>query len=722
MAVEPLRPGDPRDVGGHRLLGLLGTGGMGAVYLGRSPGGRRVAVKVIKERFTADAVFRARFRREVAAARRVTGTFTAPILDADPDARVPWLITAYLPGLTLREAVEAFGALPAAAVRVLAAGLGEALADIHRAGLAHRDLKPGNIMLTADGPRVIDFGIARPEDGTAITRVGALLGTPDFMSPEQAARGPAGPKSDVFSFGAVLVYAVTGRAPFRGDTRAATLRRVSRAQADLSGIGDDGLAELIAACLRRDPQERPSAVRLLEMLDRLGEHAPPPGPGTRWLPARLAEEIDRRAAEDRPKGRPSKAPYEGVPFADDGETLGTFPQEVGERSEPMAGGSPGPRRRTLVLSAPIALSAAAAVALLRACGTERPRADASRPPKTQPPPAPPPQGVVRWKTRVSGFYPEAVAVDGVVVAEGQEGEVSALDARTGEVIWRKRAGNGSHTVGDSVYLRNPIQPWLRVVEAASGDTRWIGSSLGVGALRMAVAGPVACFGYEDSVKAVDADDGASRWAANVSAETGIAADPRLVAAAGKTSLVGLDARTGRKRWTRPLDLANLMLSAFLVGDGLVFAGDRNGVLHALRADDGTPVWRKGRGPNWSDPSSLHLSGGVLYADGGHGGVVALDAATGRERWSRFLDADSGLALSGGTLFAACAGEKQTVYALNAADGRVLWTHKARIQKVIGPSPTRGATPGSAGGIVFVGTQEGNVEAVGPPRGGPRAGP
>jgi serine/threonine protein kinase len=161
--VQRLRPDDPERVGHYRLLARLGAGGMGVVHLGRSPGGRLVAVKVISARYTADAEYRARFTREIDAARTVSGAFTASLLDADPDAETPWLATAYLPGLTLREAVGGHGSLPAPAVRTLAAGLAEALVDIHRAGLAHRDLKPGNIMLTSGGPRVIDFGIARPD-------------------------------------------------------------------------------------------------------------------------------------------------------------------------------------------------------------------------------------------------------------------------------------------------------------------------------------------------------------------------------------------------------------------------------------------------------------------------------------------------------------------------------------------------------------------------------
>ncbi|MFI0484068.1 PQQ-binding-like beta-propeller repeat protein [Actinomadura sp. 9N215] len=781
--MDPFEPGDPRRVGDYRLLGRLGAGGMGAVFLGRSPGGRTVAVKVIKERYAADAVFRARFRREVSAARKVTGTFTAPILDADPDAAVPWLVTAYLPGLTLREAVGTYGALAAPSARVLAVGLAEALADIHRAGLAHRDLKPGNIMLTADGPRVIDFGIARPEDVTAITKVGAVLGTPGFMSPEQATGGVAGPKSDVFSFGAVLVYAVTGKEPFGGADRAATLRSVADSQADLSGVTDPGLAGLIAACLRREPGERPSSVQLLDMLDRIGADASS-DEGAGWLPAPLAEAIDRRVADVRPKGRPWKRPEkapagdagpvvdgvtaepqdaltaepadgpepsphgreptphgreptphgrEPVPHGREPTPLGREPTPLGREpvphgrepalgdaatdapsgtsSGPVAGlsnGAPRVSRRALVVSAPVALAAFGAVALVRGCGNEQPRASTPRSPQGSSS-APPPQGVLRWKSKVSDYYPTVFTAGGVVVSTGQEGKVCALDPQSGRTLWKRNAGLAPHIVGDSVYLRPDTPPWLRAVEAVSGDTRWEASFL-EGTAHMAVSGQVLCFGYDGPIRAVGLRDGKVRWVADVPTQKGLAADSGVVAAVSENSVVGLDPRSGRKKWTYRLDLGKF-LYVLLVSEGLVFIGDRHGALHAIRADDGTRAWRKERGPSWHNPYSIRSADGVLYADGQQGSVIAMTAATGEERWFRYIDGASTLALSSGTLFAACA-QRKTVYALNAADGRILWTYKAQMS--IEPVA-------SIAGLVFIGTRGGNVEAAGPPDGGPRAG-
>jgi serine/threonine protein kinase len=211
--MDPLQPGDPAQVGAYRLEGRLGGGAMGRVFLGRSPGGRPVAVKLVRPELAGDGSFRVRFAREVAAARRVGGFYTAQVIDADPDADPPWLVTAYIPGPSLSEAIRVHGPLPADALRALGAGLAEGLAAIHACGLVHRDLKPGNVILADDGPRVIDFGISRALDATSITTAHAIIGTPAYMSPEQASGQPAGPGSDVFSLGSVLVHAATGASP-----------------------------------------------------------------------------------------------------------------------------------------------------------------------------------------------------------------------------------------------------------------------------------------------------------------------------------------------------------------------------------------------------------------------------------------------------------------------------------------------------------------------------
>ena len=270
FATSRLRPADPGRVGPYRVLRLLGSGGMGKVYLGRSPGGRAVAIKVIRPELAEKHGFRVRFAREVAAARGVSGVFTAAVVDADPDADTPWMATAYVDGPSLADAVEENGPLPPEAVLSLAAGLAEGLQAIHRAGLVHRDLKPSNVLLASDGPRVIDFGISWAGEGLRLTDAGAVVGSPGFVSPEQARGREVVPASDVFSLGAVLVYAATGDGPFGDGPTQALMYRVVHEPPDLSGL-PPSLRHLIEACLEKEPGFRPTVEQLL---DRLADCVP----------------------------------------------------------------------------------------------------------------------------------------------------------------------------------------------------------------------------------------------------------------------------------------------------------------------------------------------------------------------------------------------------------------------------------------------------------------
>ncbi|MEU7566965.1 serine/threonine-protein kinase [Streptomyces fradiae] len=294
--MHPLEAGEPRAIGPYRLLGRLGAGGMGRVYLARSEGGRTVAVKVVHPHLALDGEFRARFRREVESARRVGGRWTAPVLDADPDATVPWIATGYVAGPSLTQAVTAHGPLPERSVRVLGAGLAEALAAVHASGLVHRDVKPSNVLLALDGPRLIDFGIARAVDATtSLTSTGVSVGSPGFMSPEQifgkaGGGGPTG-ATDVFSLGAVLAYAATGSAPFSGDSSAALLYKVVHEEPELGPALAGPLRDLVAACLAKDPAARPAPGDLAAWL------APEPSATATggWLPAAVVEEVSRAA-------------------------------------------------------------------------------------------------------------------------------------------------------------------------------------------------------------------------------------------------------------------------------------------------------------------------------------------------------------------------------------------------------------------------------------------
>jgi hypothetical protein len=264
--VQPLRRWDPERIGGYAIVGRLGAGAMGQVYLGRSAAGRLVAVKTIKTELAEEPDFRTRFGQEVAAARRVSGAFTAAVVAADSEADVPWLATVYVPAPSLTRLVRSLGPLPTPTVRWLAAGCAEALESIHGAGLVHRDLKPSNVLVSPDGPRVIDFGVARAAERIQLTVTRGSVGTPAYMAPEQARdTRQATPASDVFSLGATIVFAATGHAPYQGETVMDVLVRLATEGPDLSGLPDE-LADIVGPCLDRDPRNRPTPASIVARL------------------------------------------------------------------------------------------------------------------------------------------------------------------------------------------------------------------------------------------------------------------------------------------------------------------------------------------------------------------------------------------------------------------------------------------------------------------------
>jgi serine/threonine protein kinase len=270
----PLRSWDPERIGPYVILGRLGAGAMGQVYLGRSAAGRLVAVKTIRVDLAEEAGFRTRFAQEVAAARRVSGFFTAAVVEADPDADLPWLATAYVPAPSLARLVKACGPLPVTSVRWLAAGCAEALESIHGAGLVHRDLKPSNVLVAPDGPRVIDFGVARAAERMGMATAGGAVGTPAYMAPEQARdTREASAASDVYALGATLLFAATGHPPYQGDSVLDVLARLATEEPDLAGLPGE-LAGLITACLRRVPRERPTSSVMLAQLGQFTETRP----------------------------------------------------------------------------------------------------------------------------------------------------------------------------------------------------------------------------------------------------------------------------------------------------------------------------------------------------------------------------------------------------------------------------------------------------------------
>ena len=338
--MEPLSANDPRMIGEFRLHSRLGAGGMGQVYLGFSPAGRAVAIKVIHSQFGADPEFLRRFSHEVTAARAVGGMYTAPVVDSSVTDSSPWLATAYVPGPPLSAVVGRYGALPEAAVWRLAAGLAEALRAVHAAGVIHRDLKPANVLLADDGPHVIDFGISRPFHGTQLTSAGMVIGTPGYMSPEQAKSGPAGPASDIFSLGCVLAYAATGGPPFEGDNAASVLYRIVSTEPDLSAI-PPRLRQVIEACLKKDPDQRPEPAQVIAMINALGPETPA-SLGSFW-PAEVARVIATEQSSQTPAGLTPPVPASYPGSAGSGTTAATG---SGGLSGPTGSASPPPAERT----------------------------------------------------------------------------------------------------------------------------------------------------------------------------------------------------------------------------------------------------------------------------------------------------------------------------------------------------------------------------------------
>ncbi|GIG68479.1 protein kinase domain-containing protein [Phytomonospora endophytica] len=680
--MQPLRDGDPRAVGAYELRARLGQGGMGVVYFGLAPDRRPVAVKVIGEWVAHDRDFRARFHREVTAARRVTGPFTAAVLDDDPDAELPWLATEYLAGLSLHEAVAATGALPRATTRVLARGLAEALASIHAAGVVHRDLTPQNIMLTDDGPRVIDFGIARPEGAAAITEVGAAIGTRKYMSPEHLAGRRSGTPGDVYSLGAVLVFAATGSAP--APATGAWRRR----------LADRRVADLIDRCLGREPATRPSAAEVLDILD-----GPPVSlRGTGWLPRRVAERIHDRTE----RARVSREEFTVGLSVMAAETLDP-PGEPTE--EPRAPGRV--PRRALIAGTGALLAAGTVWALTarhRSPGATLHAGASASPGAAGPPPSP----TVLWRTQVSDFYPDLAVAGGVVLAHEDE-TLHGLSPDTGEILWKRDAL--THTVAGGVpyIMDSSTFPWsLSALRPGTGEKAWNRDlDGGFAAPGPVTTGAVLAYGGE-TTSAVAVANGAPRWTVKVNSERGIAAGDGIVAALD-TALIALDARTGEKRWTyafTPNQVAGLTL-----GDGLVFAGDGEGVLHAVRTEDGELAWSRQVGFT----GSAVFGDGVVHVCDFLGNTAALLAATGATLWTATIGAGEGrfyghantLGLIGGTLLVTAT--DKSLRALDRTNGDPLWTYAADV------TPTSAAV--ATGGLYFAGTRDGHVVALEPPTGG-----
>ncbi|MEU8799447.1 serine/threonine-protein kinase [Spirillospora sp. NPDC048819] len=640
--MSATRPGDPRQVGPYRVVARLGAGGMGQVFLGRSPAGRTVAIKIIHPAMAEDGDFRARFRREITAARAVSGVYTAAVVDADPDASPPWLATTFLRGMSLQEAVATHGPLPVPAVRALGAGLAEALRSVHRAGIVHRDLKPSNVMLSPEGPRVIDFGIARPSEATALTRTGATLGTPAYMSPEQASGQEAGAPSDVFSFGAVLTYAATGIGPFGQGAVHEMVYRVIHLPPYLDGVADPGLRALIAACMEKDPARRPGADWLLAQLS-----ADPQG--TQWLPPHVAHDVARRGQATVPRG-PVRRRFLAL--------------AAGGAVAALAAGGTGvlfllrddsPLRWTFELPEGMSIR----TRLVAAGGAVYAFGSAGRSGQTFAIDAR--TGKQKWRgdfTTARGSAPALLDGRGFVYDSSGGDLLTAFDMATGKTVWTEQlktfglapapvAGSGvvclagSGGTGDyGVYG----------YDAATGRPRWqyqVDDLLETGAV---MSGATCYFTSNDGfVYGIDVTTGNARWRTGTGARsrtTPMVAGDVVVVLAQDGSLRGLDAATGRQRWRTPLGDDTVIQGAVGlptgVAGGTVFVGGLSGTLYAVDPVTGRLLWKQSAGTAPGRAGSRDfmipaMGGGLAVVTDDEGRLVALDAATGRPRWERKVD-------------------------------------------------------------------------------------
>ncbi|MGI5131549.1 protein kinase domain-containing protein [Pseudonocardia sp. CA-107938] len=657
--VSPLSEWDPPTIGPYRLLGLLGAGGMGKVYLGEEPtadGPRQAAVKVVHEQFAADQRFRERFAREVAVARAVQGPRVAQLIDAEPDARVPWLATEYVSGPSLEQAV-AGATLPEHAVLRLAAGLAEALAAMHARGIVHRDLKPSNVLLALDGPKLIDFGIARAFDEAGITRTGGVLGAPGFMSPEQAAGHDVGPASDVFSLASVVVFAAIGRGPFgTSTTPLALLRRVIDDAPDLTGLSPR-LAAIVEPCLAKQPDDRPTAAELVDLI-AAAPTAPAVDGGTRVL---QAPEPERRRRGIGRRGLLIGAGLVGAAAA------GGVGLVLAARSTPRAA------RWVIDVPGPATLDVAGGVPYLY--GSDRVvRAVAPR------------DGSVTWTYALqddhSLLLPRFRATPAACYVDDEPG-LSAVDTSTGLLRWAAPATFLVTADVDVVVAFQLVDDAWSVVglDPATGTRRWAAPT-GLPHPDGAAVLDGRVFVSQEAVTAFDAGTGAQLWQ-QPRAPRGFSwtvSGAGLFLTDGRQA-VALDPATGTIRWRRDLPdppfPAEISPTTYATGAALCLTSAGGQRAQVWSTDTGQLRWQANdpdpRQPSsklWLlEPQSVGNADVIFFAERGFDRnapmsytsytyrVTARSAANGDILWTVPLispsatNLEASLALDGNTLFA-----------------------------------------------------------------------
>ncbi|MET7380718.1 serine/threonine-protein kinase [Streptomyces sp. NPDC005526] len=712
--VDQLTQHDPRRIGPFEVLGRLGAGGMGLVYLARSASGRRVAIKTVRTELAEDQLFRVRFTREVEAARAVSGFYTAAVVDADPRAAVPWLATAYVPAPSLEEIVTECGPLPAQAVRWLAAGVAEALQSIHGAGLVHRDLKPSNVLVVEDGPRVIDFGIASGVSNTRLTMTNVAVGTPAYMSPEQAkdSRSVTG-ASDVFSLGSTLVFAATGHAPYHGANPVETVFMLLREGPDLEGLPDE-LRPLIESCMQMEAPGRPSPADLQAQLapHLFGSGSDDSGTASAWLPEKAVALIEGRRG-GRPPARPPAGPRSGgrahVPPPPSHDPVVPAPVPA-----PAPAPDSGPVR---LAGAQVPIGPGPRVADARAAAVKAPPPEAglaatwSRPrpgvngadPAVPAVPAAPPEtatGWRPWRFRMSNdvWGTPAVAGDLVYVTSF---EVHALDVATGRRRFKTRDVAWSMAVADG-RVHASDGPTLFALDAREGADLWrLQTDAWVYSLR-ADRGTVVTGTRGGGVQGWEAASGQKLWELTgaqsdfESPEAGPLVHDGTVYVWQDARLRALEARTGEERWSYPIgDAAScggVPVRLTPAPDGCVYVSAGTRVL-ALDVASGRVRWHFEAPAVFLCPPAFApgpaVTGGGVYLADYLGTVYALDATDGRDRWRIATESRAGIdpvLVAAGHVHV---GSGKGLYTLDAVTGTPKWRFQAGGEIVGSPAVAEG---------------------------------
>ncbi|MFJ3807435.1 PQQ-binding-like beta-propeller repeat protein [Streptomyces sp. NPDC090073] len=714
--VDQLTQHDPRRIGPFEVLGRLGAGGMGLVYLARSASGRRVAIKTVRTELAEDQLFRVRFTREVEAARAVSGFYTAAVVDADPRAAVPWLATAYVPAPSLEEIVNECGPLPAQAVRWLAAGVAEALQSIHGAGLVHRDLKPSNVLVVEDGPRVIDFGIASGVSNTRLTMTNVAVGTPAYMSPEQAkdSRSVTG-ASDVFSLGSMLVFAATGHPPFHGANPVETVFMLLREGPDLTGLPDE-LRPLIESCMQMEATGRPNPADLQAQLapHLFGSGSDDSGTASAWLPEKAVGLIESRRG-GRPAIKPAPATAPGprsggraaVPPPPPYDPPGPAPVPVGAPGTgpvQLAGAKvpigPGPRvadARAAAVKAP-----PPEAGLVASWSRPRPGVAGADPAVPPAPPVPPEtaSGWRPWRFRMSNDVWGTPAVDGDLVYVTSF-EVHALDVGTGRRRFKTRDVAWSMAVADG-RIHASDGPTLFALDAREGTDLWrLSTDAWVYSLT-ADRGTVVTGTRGGGVQAWEATGGQKLWEISgcqtdfESPEAGPLVHDGTVYVWQDARLRALEARTGEERWSYPIgDAAScggVPVRLNPADDGYVYISAGTRVL-AIEAAGGMVRWHFEAPAVFLSPPAFApgpaVTGGGVYLADYLGTVYALDATDGRDRWRIATESRSSVEpvlVAGGHVHV---GSGKGLYTLDAVTGTPKWRFQAGGDVVGAPAVAEG---------------------------------